>query len=127
MLAYDKEFTACRAAGTIVTVASGDNGSGDGAGDGKAHADFPASSPNVLACGGTELVVDSAGRRVSEVTWDINDQSSATGGGVSAMFPGRNVPDVAGNASPNSGFQIRVDGRTSSSAAPRRWPRCTPG
>lgn len=108
---YDAEFAACRRDGTIVTVASGDNGSGDGAGDGRPHADFPASSPNVIACGGTELVLGGDGARASEVTWDINDTSSATGGGVSVVFPGRNVPDVAGNASPNTGYQIRVDGQ----------------
>jgi kumamolisin len=32
-------------------VASGDDGSADGVTDGAAHVDFPASSPNVLACG----------------------------------------------------------------------------
>ncbi len=41
--------------GVTVTVAAGDDGSTDGAGDGKLHVDFPASSPFALACGGTTL------------------------------------------------------------------------
>jgi kumamolisin len=110
MRSYDQVFAQARAAGMIVTVASGDTGSSDGEADGKPHTDFPASSPNVIACGGTELAVDGSGARASEVTWDIDDRQSATGGGVSVAFPGRNVPDVAGNASPNSGYEVRVDG-----------------
>ena len=45
------------AMGVTVCVASGDNGSADMADgwDGKPHADFPASSPFALACGGTNL------------------------------------------------------------------------
>jgi len=72
--------------------------------------DYPASDPNVIGCGGTELVVDGNGERVSEVTWDINDRTSASGGGVSNVFPGRQVPDIAGNASPNTGYAVLVDG-----------------
>ena len=40
--------------GVTVCCASGDDGSSDGE-DGAAHVDFPASSPHVLACGGTRL------------------------------------------------------------------------
>ena len=40
------------ALGVTVCVATGDSGSSDGVDDGNAHADFPASSPYVLACGG---------------------------------------------------------------------------
>jgi kumamolisin len=62
--------------------------------------------------------------------WNENP-NSATGGGVSAVFPlpsyqsnahvppsanagqaaGRGVPDVAGDADPASGYQVRVDGQ----------------
>ena len=114
--------------GVTVTVASGDNGSTDGAGDGMAHVDFPSSSPFALACGGTRL--EGSGSTISEeVVWD-DGPDSATGGGVSDAFPlpayqsgsgvpkstsargfaGRGVPDVAGNADPNSGYKVRVDG-----------------
>jgi kumamolisin len=116
------------ALGVTVTVAAGDSGSTDGATDGKQHCDFPASSPNTLACGGTTLALDSSGAISSETVW--NDQNgSATGGGVSTLYPvpswqagagvpgnvdtgktGRGVPDVAGNADPASGYQVLVDG-----------------
>jgi kumamolisin len=118
------------ALGVTVTVAAGDNGSTDGATDGKQHVDFPASSPYALACGGTTLV--GSGTTISsEVVWNETSSSEgATGGGVSIEFPlpswqtsagvpdvsggtttGRGVPDVAGNADPVSGYQIVVDGQ----------------
>jgi kumamolisin len=120
--------TTCQSAaalGITITVASGDSGSSDGATGN--NVDFPASSPHVLGCGGTALTA-SNGVRQSEVVW--NDQASgggASGGGVSAVFPlpswqanagvpassgtgGRGVPDVAGDASPDTGYQILVDG-----------------
>jgi kumamolisin len=116
------------ALGITVTAAAGDNGSTDGATDGKQHCDFPASSPHVLACGGTTLALDSSGAISAETVW--NDQNGeATGGGVSTLFPvpswqsgagvpdnadsgkaGRGVPDVAGNADPASGYRVLVDG-----------------
>jgi subtilase family serine protease len=116
--------------GVTVTVAAGDDGSTDGAGDGKLHVDFPASSPYALACGGTKLV-GSGGKISSEVVWnEVANNEGATGGGVSIEFSlpsyqgsagvpaqpetkyvGRGVPDVAGNADPSTGYQIRVDGQ----------------
>jgi kumamolisin len=116
--------------GVTVTVAAGDNGSTDGAGDGKLHVDFPASSPYALACGGTTL--RGSGTKISsEVVWnEIANNEGATGGGVSNVFPlpsyqnsagvpnqpetnfvGRGVPDVAGNADPSTGYQVLVDGQ----------------
>ena len=53
--ALDSACQAAAALGVTITVASGDNGSGDGVTDGADHVDFPASSPHVLACGGTKL------------------------------------------------------------------------
>jgi subtilase family serine protease len=41
--------------GITVCVAAGDSGSSDGVSDDANHVDFPASSPHVLACGGTSL------------------------------------------------------------------------
>jgi kumamolisin len=120
----DSTCQSAAALGITITVASGDNGSSDG-GTGN-NVDFPASSPHVLGCGGTALAA-SNGQRRSEVVW--NDQASgggASGGGVSTVFPlptwqanagvpksgtgGRGVPDVAGDASPETGYQILVDG-----------------
>ncbi len=118
------------ALGVTVTVAAGDNGSSDGASDGQPHVDFPASSPNALACGGTTLQADpSTGTISSETVWNDGSQGGATGGGVSDVFPlptwqanagvpdnasgaaGRGVPDVAGNADPETGYQVLVDGQ----------------
>jgi kumamolisin len=116
------------ALGVTVCVAAGDNGSSDGVGDGRNHVDFPASSPYALACGGTRL--ETAGNRITrESAWCDDPDQSATGGGVSDQFGlpdyqqtagvpasangdgriGRGVPDVAGNADPDTGYQVRVD------------------
>ncbi|MGC1299856.1 MAG: S8 family serine peptidase, partial [Alloacidobacterium sp.] len=65
--------------GITVLCATGDLGAADGVEDGKAHVDFPSSSPWVLAIGGTRLKA-SNGAISSEVVW--NDGSNATGGGV---------------------------------------------
>lgn len=106
---YAAAFAAARAAGVTVFAASGDTGSRDGTS--RPVVDYPASDPSVVGCGGTRLVLDSAGRRASEVTWDVNDRTSATGGGVSGYFPGRQVPDIAGNADPTTGYQVLIDGQ----------------
>jgi kumamolisin len=109
-------------------VACGDDGSTDG-GTGN-NVDFPASSPHVLACGGTTL--EGSGTTIrSEVVWnELASGEGATGGGVSNLFPlptwqgnskvpapttsggGRGVPDVAGDADPSTGYEVRVDGET---------------
>jgi kumamolisin len=127
---FDQAFQTAAALGVTICCASGDNGSGDGLGDGLAHVDFPASSPNVLGCGGTKLL--GKGTSISsETVWNEDPARSATGGGISDFFPvpayqnaagippsvnaggrrGRGVPDVAGNADPVTGYQIRVDGQ----------------
>ncbi len=118
------------ALGATVCVAAGDNGSGDGVSDGQPHCDFPASSPHSLACGGTSLQADPAtGVISSETTWNDGQGGGAGGGGVSDAFGqpawqadagvpkapsgavGRGVPDVAGNADPDTGYQVLVDGQ----------------
>jgi kumamolisin len=116
---------ACQSAGALgvtITVASGDNGSTDG--ESGNNVDFPASSPHVLACGGTELI--GSGTTIgSEVVWNDGSDGGATGGGFSTTFAAptwqtgvkgfsgtmRGVPDVAGDASPESGYNILVDGQ----------------
>ena len=129
MTAMDDAFQAAAALGVSITAASGDNGASDGVADNALHVDFPASSPHVLACGGTKLT-GTDGSISSEVVW--NEQASnegATGGGVSAFFAkpawqnavnvpppnggggGRGVPDVAGDADPTTGYSVLVDGQ----------------
>src|SRR6266480_7202383 len=80
--AMDQAFADAAALGVTVTAAAGDNGSGDRVPDGKAHADFPASSPHALACGGTSLRLDPAtGKIASETVWNNGAHGGATGGG----------------------------------------------
>jgi kumamolisin len=121
--ALDDACQSAAALGVTITVASGDNGSSDGVSGGGNHVDFPASSPHVLACGGTELI-GSVSTITSETVWNDGTQGGATGGGFSTLFPvpswqtgvgiagsGRGVPDVAGDAAPESGYNILVDGQ----------------
>ena len=68
LTALDDACQAAAALGITITVAAGDSGSTDGVADGANHVDFPASSPHVLACGGTKLVGKS-GAISSEVVW----------------------------------------------------------
>jgi kumamolisin len=133
MQSYDQAFQDARALGVTICVAAGDNGSSDGVTtDDLAHVDFPASSPNVLACGGTSLLA-SNGAIQSETVWNDGSQGGATGGGVSEVFPlpsyqstssvpvsvnpsqfqGRGLPDVAGDADPETGYDTTVDGQPS--------------
>jgi kumamolisin len=112
--------------GVTVCIASGDTGTYSKVGDGKAHVQYPASDPWVLGVGGT-TVGDVVGASFDEYAW--NDNTGATGGGISDFFAlppyqagvgvpvslndghvGRGVPDVAANASPNSGYPMIVGG-----------------
>lgn len=130
MTAFDSAFQSAAAMGITVCIASGDNGSSDGVNDGANHVDFPASSPHVLACGGTRLTA--ANNVISaESVWNDGAQGGAGGGGVSNVFAlptwqtglqvtltaggtqplsMRGVPDVCGDADPESGYDVRVDG-----------------
>jgi len=127
--ALDAACQSAAALGITITVAAGDNGSTDGVTDGQNHVDFPASSPHVLACGGTNLQ-GSGSTITSETVWnELTNNEGATGGGVSNVFPlpswqsgsnvpkptnsagGRGVPDVSGDADPSTGYVIRVDGK----------------
>jgi kumamolisin len=141
----DSAFADASLLGVTVFVAAGDHGSADRppfvpdpatgnlvdnpAYDGVAHADFPASSPHVVACGGTHLEGDAAVIS-TEIVWN-DDDGWATGGGVSDFFDppawqananvpnsvnspgtraGRGVPDVSGNADNATGYQIHFNG-----------------
>ncbi|RKF30542.1 protease pro-enzyme activation domain-containing protein [Paraburkholderia fungorum] len=132
MTAFDQAFQAAATMGITVCVATGDNGSTDGQSDDADHADFPASSPYALACGGTSIAV-SGGQIESETVWNnLASNDGATGGGVSSFFPipswqsglqvtetggasspltMRGIPDVSGDADPDTGYATRVDGQ----------------
>ena len=131
LAAFDSAFQDAAVLGITVLVASGDNGSSDGATDGATHVDFPASSPHVTGCGGTRLNASET-QIAGEQVWNDAASGGAGGGGVSVGFATpswqtglkatpsngaatplarRGVPDVAGDADPASGYQIRVDGQ----------------
>ena len=100
----------------VATGATGDNEPNGGVGGSRAYVDFPSSSPNVIACGGTSLVCPNN-------TYDSNTRESAWsngGGGLSIMFSkpsyqsgisasGRSTPDISANADPNTGVAYYVD------------------
>lgn len=127
MTAFDSAAQDAAALGVTICAASGDNGSSDGETDGKNHVDFPASSPHILACGGTSLQ-STNGEITSETVWNDGAQGGASGGGFSTQFTlpafqsaagvtppqglGRGVPDVAGDADPQTGYQVLVDGQS---------------
>ncbi len=125
---YNQAFESAAALGVTILAAAGDAGSDDNVGDGKAHVDFPSSSPFVVACGGTKLLATATGIS-SETVWH-ESVSSATGGGVSDVFDlptyqanaqvpksangprvGRGVPDLSAVADPATGYNVRVDGQ----------------
>jgi len=121
---YNALFQQAAAKGITVCVASGDNSSSDGQPTGN-HVDFPASSPWVLACGGTHLVCPTqqySSPTTSETVWGTGVATAeGAGGGFSTTFsrpayqtlatatyttPGRAVPDVCGVADPATGWLI---------------------
>ncbi|SOE65411.1 Pro-kumamolisin, activation domain [Caballeronia arationis] len=128
--AFNDVLQTAAALGVTVCAASGDSGSSDGVGDGTDHVDFPASSPYTLACGGTSLSASANGIQ-QEVVWNDGDQGGAGGGGVSGAFAlpvwqkgltvartggghtalaKRGVPDVCGDASPQTGYEVLIGG-----------------
>jgi kumamolisin len=126
--AFESMFEDAAALGITVVVAAGDSGADDGGPGTGLAVDFPASSPAVLACGGTHLVLAGSSIRAETVWNDLANGEGATGGGVSVEFAipsyqaganvpaapngfaGRGVPDVAGDADPATGYQVFVDG-----------------
>ncbi|WP_163337583.1 S8 family serine peptidase [Desulfopila sp. IMCC35008] len=85
---HNRLFSEAALLGVTVTAAAGDLGSGAGAPDCLAHAYFPASSPYVLAVGGTTLISTTKPLgRYAEVAWDARAFGGlVTGGGVSQYF-----------------------------------------
>ncbi|PPT90244.1 S53 family peptidase [Xanthomonas theicola] len=134
--AYNRALQAAALMGITVCMASGDDGASDG--QPGLNVCFPASSPFVLACGGTRLQVDA--QATHEQAWP------GTGGGQSRVFARprwqqglalhatqaaaqplsmRGVPDVAANADAETGYYVHIDGRPAvmggTSAAAPLW------
>jgi len=136
-------FLAAAQLGVTVCGSTGDDGSEAQIKDGRAHVNFPATSPYVLAVGGTTLHARKAANgqmKTTEVVWN-DGPGSGTGGGVSdytqvpswqeglvprsinqGNFAGRAIPDVAADADPATGYltmsggQFQIVGGTSASA-----------
>jgi kumamolisin len=128
-----------------VVAAAGDHLAAGGLKDGAPHVLFPASSPLVLACGGTEIALDASGTAIHEESvWNsaAKGEFEGTGGGISDVFAvpdyqkstplpaslkdrqqRRGIPDVAALASAVPGYRIILSGepqnmRGTSGAAP---------
>ncbi len=126
--AMDAALADAASLGVTVVAAVGDTLATDGLMDGRAHVDYPASSPYVLACGGTRITLteDRSGIAQEQV-W--NDRISGTGGGISDFYPvpdfqsgtplpssvndggrRRGVPDLSAAAAADPGYRIVVHG-----------------
>ena len=123
--AINERLHVAAALGITICVSAGDDGSSDEQDDGRAHCAFPASSPFVLAVGGTQME-HHEGQLIERVwhkkpgrrTPNRKRRSGATGGGVSTKFErpkwqavrvkslnkgsidGRVVPDVTALSGP---------------------------
>jgi hypothetical protein len=137
IIALEQRLRALTAAGVTVVAAAGDSGRYDcsndapGAVDNTDAVDFPASSPYVLAVGGTTHTVSTP--PVADTAYDEYGVHSGSpqfrgygsGGGVSKVFnrpvwqagvalddDGRLVPDLAADADVDTGIRIWHDGRS---------------
>jgi kumamolisin len=120
-------FKQMAAQGQSVFAASGDSGAYDH-GD-QLAVDDPAAQPFVIGVGGTRLSVNPDGSYESETTWNDSSNGGGGGGGISSVWPipswqagigsarskisstQRNVPDVALNADPKTGYAIYFNHR----------------
>jgi kumamolisin len=121
-------------------VASGDNGAYTCGEDQQPAASFPATLPSVTAVGGTTIFESTSGAYFKEAVWGSPIDETGTGGGPSQVFPipdwqkdveqdaghgFRQVPDVAADADPITGFHIVFGGEDTqvggTSAATPLW------
>jgi hypothetical protein len=102
--------------GVTFVASSGDSGS---------PASYPASSPNVVAVGGTTLKLDASNNILSETGWSgsgggissVESQPSYQSGVVTQSSTRRATPDVAYDANPNTGFPV-YDSYNNGTSAP---------
>jgi subtilase family serine protease len=96
--------------------------------DHRLSVEWPASSPGVVAVGGTSLSIGQDGGYAGETAWEGTLTQQGGGGGVSAIFPRpvwqhalgvdnrfsdgkRQVPDVSANGDTASGWALFEDGQ----------------
>ncbi|MBE1159852.1 S53 family peptidase [Dyella acidiphila] len=122
----DQIFEQAQSQGQTFSVSSGDSGA-DECGNGGITPSYPASSPYVVAVGGTELYTGGTTTWTNETVWNnLSSNEGATGGSPSTIesIPSwqqgvgqngssqyRGVPDVAFDASPDTGSLVIVDGQ----------------
>ena len=132
MQAEDAIFTTAVAQGQTFSVSSGDEGvyecNNRGYPDGSTYTvSWPASSPNVIAVGGTTLLTTSANKYSSETVWneglDQNGKLWASTGGISSyesagawqavvsQSGSRVLPDIAFDAAQSTGALVYVNGQ----------------
>ncbi|MET3621069.1 protease pro-enzyme activation domain-containing protein [Burkholderia ambifaria] len=117
--AIDTLFELAVAQGQTFAVSSGDSGS-VAYGCNGTSVQYPATSPYVVAVGGTSLYTNGNGSYAGETAWD------GSGGGISGIEPipswqsnvpalkgrfFRGMPDIAFDADPYSGAQVVVGGQ----------------
>jgi len=121
-------------------VASGDSGAYTCGEDQPPAGSFPSTLPTVTAVGGTTVFESQQGTYFKEMAWGGPLDESGSGGGASQFYPApdyqkivlsslghalRQVPDVAADADPSTGFHIvfeEQDGQVGgTSAATPLW------
>jgi pseudomonalisin len=110
MLADDQVFLQAASQGQTVFASSGDTGAPD--------QEYPASSPYVVAVGGTTLLTNADGSYNAELAWNAGGGGPAElegfgywqNGVVPATAVGKGVPDIAMDADPESGAEVYVNG-----------------
>lgn len=133
----EQAIEAAVAQGISIFKSTGDNGAYEcqkfALGDHRLSVEWPASSPGVVAVGGTSLSVSSTGGYAGETAWEGTLENAGGGGGASTIFPRpswqrapgvisrlsdgmRQLPDVSANADPISGWAVVTGGSLSPTA-----------
>ena len=138
MTVFNNLFQQAATKGITICCATGDNGATDGYSSTTPTADFPASAPYALACGGSSLqsVTSGTTTTITEVAWSWSAQHEwGAGSGASSQFAmpswqdsvavlpsgtapsdakyqGKRVlPDIVLNANPSTGYTIYMGGK----------------
>ena len=118
LAAYEAVFEGANTT-TALFASSGDQGAYDGTHPKTLTVNYPASSPEVIAVGGTTLNVTSAGAWSSETAWSdsgggyskqFSEPSYQSGAGILDPSGRRGVPDVAFDANPSTGVYVYQGG-----------------
>lgn len=132
LAAMDTILQAAVILGVTICTSTGDYGSKPDSGSSLYRVGYPASSPYVLAVGGTGIQLNPDSTIAAEVVWNQGNQSSS--GGTSTIYPipsyqtgltvklypsgnvytfsGRAIPDVSADADPRSGWPYVYYGPT---------------